>query len=557
MAYRAQEKPDPGREKGNQKMEMELSLRGIEEREAWQKTGIALPSYPIPQITRRTAENPVWVHFGSGNIFRSFLGKIADALISEGAMAAGLTCVETFDFEIIDRIYQPHDNLAINVILHPDGRQEKRILGCFAEAIKADGAHRDRMKEIFRAPSLQLASFTITEKGYALRDAEGQLFPAAAEDMDKGPEQARTAMGIAAAMLYARFEKNGMPIAFVSMDNRSQNGRYLKEAILEMAEAWYANGLVPGAFIRYLEEQVSFPWTMIDKITPRPLPEIAAALREIRDIAPFVTAKNTFIAPYVNAEDPQYLVVEDDFPNGRPPLEQAGVFFTDRETVNLCERMKVTACLNPIHTALCTYDCMLGYELFADGMKDPELSQLAHRIGYLEGLLFVADPGILSPRAFLDEVIQERFPNPFLGDTSQRIATDISQMVGIRFGETIRACAGKNGTAESLTGIALAIAGWLRYLMALDDEGRPMALAPDPMIPQLQEKLGSIRFGAPESLRSEDSAGNPLHSLLSNERIFGINLYEAGIAGKIETMFRKEIGGPGAVRQTLQEYLAE
>ena len=211
--------------------------------------------------------------------------------------------------------------------------------------------------------------------------------------------------------------------------------------------------------------------------------------------------------------------------------------------------MKVTVCLNPIHTALCTYDCMLGYDLFADGMHDPELAKLADLIGYQEGLSVVPDPGILSPKAFLDEVIQERFPNPYLGDTSQRIATDISQMVGIRFGETIKAYVERDGSAVALTGIPLAIAGWIRYLLALDDQGNAMELAPDPMIPQLQAALSGVHFGEPDSL------GGQLRPILQNANIFGIDLYAAGIGEKIETMVREELAGPGAVRTTLQKYL--
>jgi len=365
--------------------------------------------------------------------------------------------------------------------------------------------------------------------------------------MQNSPEDAQTAIGITAALLLDRFRKGRLPMAMVSMDNCSRNGEHLKQAVLEIACAWQKNGTAEEDFLSYLNEDVSFPWTMIDKITPRPLPEIAAGLADIEDIQPIVTSRSTFIAPYVNAEDPQYLVIEDDFPNGRPPMELAGVYFTDRDTVNLCERMKVTACLNPIHTALCTYECMLGYTLFADGMHDPELSRLAHRIGYLENLPMVADPGILSPRAFLDEVIQDRFPNPYLGDTSQRIATDISQMVGIRFGETIRTYAERDGSAAGLTGIALAIAGWLRYLLALDDAGKPMPLAPDPMIPELQEKLRTVRFGNPES--------GQVREILSNSHIFGLDLMKAGIGEKIEALFQMEIAGPGAVRSTLRESL--
>ena len=158
----------------------------------------------------------------------------------------------------------------------------------------------------------------------------------------------------------------------------------------------------------------------------------------IEGMAPIVTSKNTFIAAFVNAERPQYLVIEDKFPNGRPPLEKAGVYLTDRDTVNKTERMKVTTCLNPLHTAMSVYGCMLGYTLICDEMKDADIVALIKRLGYVEGLPVVVNPGILDPKAFIDEVVEQRLPNPFMPDAPQRIATDTSQKVGIRFGETIK-----------------------------------------------------------------------------------------------------------------------
>ena len=264
---------------------------------------------------------------------------------------------------------------------------------------------------------------------------------------------------------------------------------------------------------------------------------------------PVITSKHTYIAPFVNAEGPQYLVVEDNFPNGRPPLEKAGVFMADRETVNRSERMKVTACLNPIHTALGPYDVMLGYELFADGMSDPELSRLADRVGYREGLPVVEDPGIISPRAFIDEVIHERFPNAYLGDTSQRICTDISQGVAFRFGETIKAYVAREGSASKLVGIPVAIAGWLRYLLAVDDAGNTYPLAPDPMDEELTEQLGTVKVGQPETFDGQ------LRPILANANIWGVDLYAVGLGGKIEEIFRSELKGVGAVRETLKKYL--
>ena len=103
-------------------------------------------------------------------------------------------------------------------------------------------------------------------------------------------------------------------------------------------------------------------------------------------------------------------------------------------------------------------------------MKDEELNRLVHEIGPVEGMPVVTDPGILSPEAFVDEVINVRIPNPFMPDTPQRIATDTSQKVGIRYGETIKAYVAQYGDAEKLKAIPLAIAGWCRYLLGVDDK---------------------------------------------------------------------------------------
>ncbi len=535
---------------------MQLTYKGLRDREAWEKAGVELPPYDVEAIAKKGWETPVWAHFGIGNIFRIFVGSIADKLIREGALDAGLTCVETFDYEVVDRIYTPFDNLVLGVWLYGDGRVGKRVLGTMAESVKADSkdaASWERLKEIFTAPSLQMVSFTITEKGYALRGADGNLFGYVKVDMENGPEKVSGAMGVVTAMLYARYLAGQKPLALVSMDNVSKNGEKLKGSVLEMAKVWTEKGFTDEGFVAYVsdETKVSFPWSMIDKITPRPAEQIANDLEKsgIENMQPITTEKHTFIAPFVNAEEPQYLVVEDNFPNGRPALEKAGVYMADRDTVIKAERMKLTVCLNPIHTALGPYDVMLGYELFADGMSDPELSKLANQVGYQEGLPVVPDPGIISPKAFIDEVVYERFPNKYLGDTSQRICTDISMGVPFRFGETIRAYVERDGSAKSLNGIPVAIAGWLRYLLAVDDEGKPYTLAPDPMKEELREQMAGIEVGNP------DSVGDRLKPILHNANIWGLDLYEAGIGDKIEEIFRAQLAGPGAVRGTLKQYL--
>lgn len=536
---------------------MELTVSGLKRRGDWEKAGIKLPGYDVESVAAATRKNPEWVHFGIGNIFRIFLGGIADTLLEKGEMDRGITCVESFDFDVVDKIYDPYDNLALSVILNGDGTQEKKVLGSLTEAIKAqskDSAAWNRLKEIFSAGSLQMVSFTITEKGYALKKADGTFFEFVEKDIENGPDKATGAMAIVTAMLLERYHSNGMPLALVSMDNCSQNGKLLGESVLTMAQEWNRRGFVDDGFVSYVNDKtkISFPWTMIDKITPRPSEKIADALEAagVENMQPVITSKRTYIAPFVNAEGPQYLVIEDDFPNGRPALEKAGVYMTDRDTVNKSERMKVTVCLNPIHTTLGPYGCLLGYDLFSDEMKDPDMLKLGNLVGYGEGMEVVPDPGILSPKKFLDECMNERFPNPYLGDTCLRLCTDSSQGLGVRFGVTVKSYVEKYGDAKKLVGIPLAIAGWLRYLLGVDDKGETYELAPDPMAKEMQERLSDIVIGDPASLKDQ------LKWILSNENVFFVNLYEAGIGELIEEIFREEIKGPGAVRAAVQKYLS-
>ena len=537
---------------------MKLTISGIKDREAWGRAGIALPGYDVEAASERAKKAPKWVHFGIGNIFRIFIGGIADGLLEEGVLDTGLTCVEAFDYDVVDDIYKPFDNLGLSVILHGDGTREYKVLGALAEAVKAqssDPVQWGRLKEIFSSPSLQMVSFTITEKGYALHRADGTLFPFVQADIQNGPEKTAGAMAVLTAMLYERYQAGRYPVALVSMDNCSQNGDKLRQSVLMMAEEWKKNGFVDEGFLSYVsdEKTVAFPWTMIDKITPRPSEQIAADLERlgVEDMQPVITGKKTYIAPFINAEKPQYLVIEDSFPNGRPALEKGfGVYMADRNTVNLSERMKVTACLNPVHSATGPLGVVLGYELFAHMLNTNEdMMKMARMVAYDEGLPVVPDPGILSPRKFVDELFKDRFPNEYLGDTNLRLAVDVSQGVGIRFGETVKAYVEKFGDASRLTAIPLGIAGWLRYLLGIDDAGNHYELAPDPMSGELREQMKGIEAGRPETLKDQ------LRPILSNERLFFTDLYKAGIGEKIEEMFREMLGGAGAVRATVHKYV--
>ena len=536
---------------------MKLSYTGIQDRAAWAGAGVVLPDYDWKKMCADTARHPTWVHFGAGNIFRGFIARLQQSLLSQGLVEGGILAADTFDYDIIDKIYDPFDSMTLMVSLKPDGTMEKEVVSSIAKGLRAGTAFPEDMAQLkaaFRSDSLQMVSFTITEKGYALTDMAGEFFPFVAADFANGPSKCTHAMSLVTALLGERYAAGGTPIAVVSMDNCSHNGEKLRTSILTVAKKWQENGFVDGGFVNWVsnEAKVSFPWSMIDKITPRPAKVVEEVLTAdgIEDMAPVITAKNTFIAPFVNAEVPQYLVIEDRFPNGRPPLEKAGVYMTDRDTVNCTERMKVTTCLNPLHTALAVYGCLLGYPSIASEMADPALKSLVEHIGFDEGMPVVVDPRILSPEDFIREVVEQRLPNPFIPDTPQRIATDTSQKVPIRFGETIKSyAASKTLDVKDLTFIPLAIAGWLRYLLAVDDEGNAMEVSSDPMLEELRGKLQGVTVGSPDTL------GDKLTPILSNPVLFGSDLMALGLGEKIRGMVGELIAGPGAVRATLKHYL--
>lgn len=532
-------------------------ISGAENITAWKNAGYSLPEYDREKVKQNTKENPFWIHFGYGNLFRAFQANVVQELLNNKILDRGIIAAEGFDYEIVEKITRSHDDLTLLITLKSNGTVEKTVIGSITESYKLDSsdhAEFNKLKEIFKNKSLQIASFTITEKGYCLTNAQSEFYPDVKSDILGGPEKPQSYIGKVAALLYARFLSGALPIAMVSMDNCSHNGDKLFEAVNIFAEEWEKNNLADTGFKDYIQNPslVSFPWTMIDKITPRPDPKIEEIIKNdgVEDTKPAVTAKNTYAAPFVNAEECQYLVIEDSFPNGRPPLENGGIIFADRQTVEKVERMKVCTCLNPLHTALAIFGCLLGYRLISDEMKDSALTKLIRGIGYTEGLPVVTDPGIIKPKEFLDSVIEVRLPNPFMPDSPQRIATDTSQKLAIRFGETIKAYQASPGLcASELKFIPIVFAGWIRYLMGIDDNGNEFTPSPDPLLDKVCQYVKGIKIGEAEK------AQELLRPLLSDSKIFGVDLYEVGLAEKVTEYFKEMAASFGGVKKTLESVI--
>ncbi|WP_130851261.1 mannitol dehydrogenase family protein [Lactiplantibacillus mudanjiangensis] len=531
----------------------------LKNKAAFEQAHIEVPTYDQANLRLATAAHPQWVHFGGGNLFRAFHASIANKLIEQGELKTGIIVAETYDEDVVKDIYQAYNNRILRVVTKADGHFDQSLFASVADAYFFNPSHAvewQQMFEIFNQKSLQVVTFSITEKGYNLRTVNGDLNELTKADLKAGPEAPKGNMAGLVALLYSRYQHGHYPLALLSTDNFSQNGDRLKDSVVTIAKGWQANGFVDDGFLTYLEDpqQISFPLSMIDRITPNPAEVVGEKLTAegFEDATILHTPKHTNIAPFTNTEEAHYLVVEDSFPNGRPAFEAAGVIMADRDTVNDADEMKVTTCLNPLHTALAIFGSVLGYTSIADELQNPDLVALLKQIGYVEGLPVVTDPKVINPKQFIDQLIEKRLPNPYIPDTPQRIATDTSQKMAIRYGVTIKHYVERADlNPVTLKFIPLTIAAWFRYLMAIGDDGQAFTPSPDPMLTDLQAYVADIKLGEAIDVHAH------LKTVLANSAIFGQDLYQVGLGEKVEAYFAQMIAGKGAVKATLKSALMQ
>ncbi|MDY3678796.1 MAG: mannitol dehydrogenase family protein [Actinomyces urogenitalis] len=532
---------------------MKLTLTGIQEHDAFEAAGITLPAFDVAAMQESGRRQPRWLHLGPGNIFRVFLARIADDLLARGEDWP-ITALVPRNPDKLDVQLGRHDLLTLGVCLNPDGTRDLRVIAGMSEALATQrAADWQRAQEVIADPGLTLISFTITEKGYAVHDSAGNLSQAvqAAIASDPRAHQGHT-MALVASLLLHRFEAGGAPLSLMSCDNFSHNGDKLRDSLLTIAQGWEEAGSVSADFVNWLSDrgQVAFPITVIDKITPRPNAAISADLAGlgIAD-AEITVVDGTPLAGFVNAEPAEYLIIEDSFAAPRPPFEELGAHVVARRVCDDFENMKVTTCLNPLHTALAVAGCLLRMPTIDAEMRDEALRALAERLGWVEGMPVVADPGVVDPRDFLREVLQVRLTNPYLPDDPARIAMDTSQKMPIRFGQTLLRYRERGLDMEGLRAIPLVIALWCRYLMAVADDAAPFTPSSDPLYEELHSYLAGVHLG--EEL-SPERARELLAPILSKDSLFAMDLTATPLAARVEDYFIQLVAGPGAVRATLE-----
>ncbi|MCL3778277.1 MULTISPECIES: mannitol dehydrogenase family protein [unclassified Actinomyces] len=535
---------------------MKLTIDGIRDTAAYAAAGITLPAFDVTAMQERGRTDPRWLHVGPGNIFRVFLARIADDMLSDGRHWP-VTAVAPMGPDELDTQLGAHDYLSLGVTLNPDGTRDQRVIAGMSEGLATRRPEdHARLLDLIKDPRVTLVSFTITEKGYAVHDSTGALSDDVRRATASDPRayQPHT-MALIASVLLHRFEHGGAPLTLMSCDNFSHNGDKLRDSVLTVAQGWEEAGSVSAAFVNWLADrsQVAFPITVIDKITPRPNASIAADLLAVGvEDAGITTVGRTAVAGFVNTEPTEYLIIEDSFAAERPPFERYGAHVVAREVCDEFENMKVTTCLNPLHTALAVAGVLLRMPTIDAEMRDDALRALVTRLGWVEGLPVVSDPGVVDPADFLTEVLEVRFTNPYLPDDPARIAMDTSQKMPIRFGETLKRYRERGLDMGCLQAIPLVIALWCRYLMGVADDGAPFEPAPDPLYDELHAHVAGVGLSGP---LTPEQAREVLHPILSNAALFALDLTGTPLAAKVESYFTRLVAGPGAVRTTLDKEL--
>lgn len=410
----------------------------------------------VPGYDRAALERSI-VHIGVGGFHRAHLAAYVDELARAGhtewgIVGSGVTARDA----AMARALHPQDGLYC-LVARDEGGVEARIIGSLVGYVHA---HPDLapLVEQIAAPSTQIVSLTVTEGGYPVDDASGAFDPTS--------PNGGSGSGFAAIVegLRRRRDDGLGPITIMSCDNVMGNGAVARTATLGVARS-----LAPD-LVDWIERHVSFPSSMVDRITPVTTDGDRRWLVEhfgLEDRWPVMT------------EPFRQWVVEDAFAAARPPLEELGVIVTD--DVEPYELFKLRL-LNAGHSCLAYLARLLEIERVDEVMADPPFA------AFLRAFLDV-EAGPVVPRApgidleeYKDSLVR-RFSNPAIGDQVERLCLDGSPKFPKFLLPTVRRNLADGGPIELS---ALALAGWCQYLTGRAQSGTAIEPAPDPLLDEAQ-----------------------------------------------------------------------
>jgi mannitol 2-dehydrogenase len=413
--------------------------------------GVSRPNYDRSKLTVGI------VHFGVGGFHRAHMAVAVDKLMNAGLAddwaicGVGLLPGDRRMKEVLDA----QDCLYTVVLKHPDGRREPSIVGSIIQYLFAPDDPAAVLERLL-SPAVRIVSLTITEGGYNFDPFTGQFdasHPGVLADLRDGAVPS-TVFGYVVEALRLRRERGLEPFTVLSCDNIQSNGDVAKRTFSAFAK------LKNPLFGEWIEQNVHFPNSMVDRITPvTSAVDIVEAekLTGLRDSWPVVCE------PFFQ------WVVEDEFVGGRPSLERAGVQFVD--DVEPYENMKLRL-LNASHQGMCYFGYLAGYRYAHEAMGDPAL------VAFLERYMDLEATPTLQPVPGIDlsvyrAVLIERFSNPEVRDTLARLCAESSDRIPKWLVPVIRDQLASGGEIACSAAI---VASWARYAEAVDEQGKPIAV---------------------------------------------------------------------------------
>jgi mannitol 2-dehydrogenase len=409
---------------------------------------------PAPAYDRDLLR-PGVVHVGVGHFHRAHLAMYHDQLLNEGAaLDWGICGVGVLPADRrIREVLDAQDGLYTLVLAHNDGAYAPRVIGSIASYLFAPD-DPEAVIEQMAAESTRIVSLTITEGGYNLSDVTGE-FDETQPDVvaDLRPDAVpRSAFGLISEALRRRRQRGLAPFTILSCDNLQGNGDLCQRVFTTFAR------LRDGRLGDWVEREVSFPNSMVDRITPATTDADRAEIRErfgIDDQWPVICEPFT------------QWVIQDRFPAGRPPYELAGVQVVSE--VEPYELMKLRL-LNGSHQALCYFAYLCGYRLVHEAAQDPLFR--AFLLGYMNEEAAPTLPPV--PGVDLDSyqhALIERFSNPHIRDTISRLCAQSSDRIPKWLLPVVR---DQLAAGREVRRSAAVVASWARYAEAIDEAGQPI-----------------------------------------------------------------------------------
>jgi len=399
------------------------------------------------------------VHLGVGAFHRAH-----QAVYLDDRLAAGETdwaiCGASLRSPETSRALDPQDGLyALSV--RSEAGEDLRVVGALRRLVGAGEALLAAMCD----PAVRIVTLTVTEKGYCHDPARRQLDEDHADIRQDlvNPHAPRSALGILVEALARRRAVATAPFTIVSCDNLPSNGETARAVVARLAQMRDADlGL-------WVEGEVAFPSTMVDRIAPATTDEdrarIAARLG-VEDAWPVVTEPFT------------QWVIEDRFPAGRPRLEDSGATLVGDVAPFELAKLRL---LNGAHSTLAYLGYLSGYETVAEAMADADLARLVEQLMIEEAAPTLDARATGDLRPYIARLLA-RFRNPALRHRTWQIAMDGSQKLPQRLLATART---RIAAGQPIDRIALGVAAWMRYVVGRDEQGRAIDVR-DPLAARLK-----------------------------------------------------------------------